>query len=66
MNLTLENECELKRFKACAVYSRLRLFWIYTTVSFFKTFFHLLVCVLKIFSILKKKKVVTNQGALVH
>ena len=49
---------ELKRFKTCTVYSRVRPFWIYTTVSFFKKkkFSHLLVGVLKIFSILKKKK----------
>ena len=40
----------------CAVYLRVRLFLIYTIVSFFKTFFHLPVCVLKIFSIFKKKK----------
>ena len=40
----------------CAVYLRVRLFLIYTTVSFFKTFFHLPVCVLKIFSIFKKNK----------
>ena len=25
-NITLDNECELKRFKACAVYSRVRFF----------------------------------------
>ena len=40
----------------CAVYLRVRLFLIYTTVSFFKTFSHLPVCVLKIFSIFKKNK----------
>ena len=40
----------------CAVYLRVRLFLIYTTVSFFKTFFHLPGCVLKIFSIFKKNK----------
>ena len=38
------------------MYPRVRHFWIYTTVSFFKkTFSHLSVCVLKILSILKKK-----------
>ena len=52
---TLENECELKIFKTCSVYLRVRPFWIYTTVSFFIIFFPLPVCVLKIFSILKKK-----------
>ena len=52
----MENECKVKRFKFYAVYSRVRLFWIYITVNFFKTFFSLLVCMLKIFSILKKKK----------
>ena len=51
---TLENECELKIFKTCSVYLRVRPFWIYTTVSFFIIFFPLPVCVLKIFSILKK------------
>ena len=40
----------------CAVYLRVRHFLIYTTVSIFKTFSHLPVCVLKIFSIFKKKK----------
>ena len=34
----------------------IKTFWIYTTVSFFKSFSHLSVCVLKIFKILKKKK----------
>ena len=58
MNPTLENECKLKRFKVYVVYSRIRLFWIYTTINFFKTFFSLLMCVLKIFSILKKKCIV--------
>ena len=56
--ITLKNKCELKRFKVFAVYPKLRPFWIYITVSFFKTFFLLLVCVLKILSILKKKKIV--------
>ena len=40
----------------CAVYLRVRHFLIYTTVSIFKTFSHLPVCVLKIFSIFQKKK----------
>ena len=54
---TLKNECELKRFKYCVVYSRVRHFWIYTTVSFFKKPSPPLpMCVLKILSILKKKK----------
>ena len=58
---TLENECELKRFNTCAVYLRVRPFWIYTTVSFFKTFSPLLLCVcvcvcVKICSILQKRK----------
>ena len=45
VNPTLENECELKRFKTRAMYPRFRPFWIYTTISFFKTFFHLPMCV---------------------
>ena len=48
--------CELKRFKVCIVYSRVRLFWIYITINFFKTLspsFH--VCV-KIFNIKKRKE----------
>ena len=71
INPTLENECEFKRFKACAVYPslgytaqalnllnswipRVRSFWIYTTVNFFKKPypFSPCVCVLKILSIL--------------
>ena len=57
VNPKLENECELKRFKACAVYPRVWPFWIYTTVSFFnKPFSPLPVCVLKILCILKQKK----------
>ena len=55
VNPTLENECKLKRFKICAMYQRVRLFWIYTTVNFFKTFSPLPVCVLKILIILKTK-----------
>ena len=64
VNPTLENECELKRFKACAVYPRVGPFWIYTTVSFFKKPSPLssCVCVLKIFSILKRK----NSGLIPH
>ena len=43
--------------KVFTVYLRVRPFWIYTIVSFFfKTFSPLLECVLKILSILKKKK----------
>ena len=54
VNPTLKNKCELKKFKTCAVYLRVRPFWIYTTVSFFKTFSHLPMYVLKILSILKR------------
>ena len=39
-------------------------FWIYTIVSFFKTFFPLCVCVLKILNILKKKKNCTQTLSL--
>ena len=52
----MENECELKRFKACVVYPKVRPFWIYITVSFFKKPSLLLPCVLKILSILNKIK----------
>ena len=45
MGPTLENECKLKIFKVSTVYPRVRPFWIYTTVSFFKIFSHLPVCV---------------------
>ena len=55
-NSTLKNKCELKRFRACTVYSRINLFWIYTTVSFFKTFFLLCVYVLKYLVFLTGKK----------
>ena len=51
----MKNECELKKFKVCTVYPRIRSFSIYTIVSFFKTLSTLPVCV-KILSILKKKK----------
>ena len=64
---TLKNECELKRFKACVVYSRVRHFWIYTTGSFFKKPSPPLhVCVLKILSLLKKKKKRSFQKYNVH
>ena len=56
VTLSLENECELKRFKACVVYQRVRPFWIYITVSLFIKLYSLSTCVLKIFSILKTKK----------
>ena len=50
-------------FKACVMYSRVRPFWIYITVSFFKkTLSFPFVCVLKIFSILKRK----NSGLIPH
>ena len=64
VNPTLKNECELKRFKACAVYPRVGPFQIYTTVSFFKkpSSRSSCVCVLKIFSILKRK----NSGLILH
>ena len=58
VNPTLENEYELKMFKACTVYPRVRSFWIYTTINFFKTISPLPVCVLKRLSILKKKKII--------
>ena len=47
--------CALKQFKVCTVYPRIRSFWIYTIVSFFKTFSPLFVYV-KILSIFKKEK----------
>lgn len=47
VNPTFKNEYKLKRFKACAVYSRVEPFWIYTAVSFFKTFSSLRVFVEK-------------------
>ena len=53
------------RNKACVVYSRISPFWIYTTVSFFKTFSPLSLCVcvcVKILSILKRK----NSGLIPH
>ena len=53
----LKNGNELKIFKICTVYLRVRPFWIYITVSFFffLNFSHLLIYVLKILSIKKKK-----------
>ena len=57
INPQLENGNELKRFKICAVCLRIRLFWIYTTITFFKkNLSPLLIYVLKILSIKKKKK----------
>ena len=41
---SLENECELKKFKVYIINQRVKSFWIYITVSFFKTFFLLSVC----------------------
>ena len=38
VNPTLKNECMLKKFKAYAAYSKVKPFWIYITVNFFKTF----------------------------
>ena len=52
----MKNECELKKFKTCAVYPRVRLFLIYTTIGFFKTFSSLPLCVLKYSVFFKKKK----------
>jgi len=62
----LEIECDLKRFKVCAVYPKVRPFWIYTTISFFKTFsvLPMYVCV-KIFSILKKYTYIYTQCQVV-
>ena len=53
----LKNGNELKIFKICTVYLRVRPFWIYITVSFFffLNFSHLFIYVLKILSIKKKK-----------
>ena len=58
--LFLPSQCELYRFKAYSMYPRVMPFWIYTTVSFFKTFSPLPLCVcvcvcVKILSILKRK-----------
>ena len=52
INPTLENEHDLKRFKDYVVYLRVRSFWIYTTVSFFKKHSPLSPYVLKIISFL--------------
>ena len=38
VNPTLKNEYKLKRFKTYAAYSKVKPFWIYITVNFFKTF----------------------------
>ena len=52
----MKNKCELKRFKTCAVYPRVKLFWIYTTVNFFKTFSPLPMCVYQNTQYYQKKK----------
>ena len=54
----MKNECELKKFKICAVYPRVKSFKIYTTISFFKIFFPLLVCVKKYLVSLKKEIII--------
>ena len=57
----MENECELKMFKVCAVYPRVGPFGYTPSSVFLRLFFPLCVCVLKILSILKKKKKICTQ-----
>ena len=47
VNFILENMYELQRFKIYIVYLKVKLLWIYTIISFFKTFFPLPLYVLK-------------------
>ena len=54
IDLQNKNYEPLNLFKAYTVYPRVKPFWIYTTISFFKIFSSFPTCV-KIFSILKKK-----------
>ena len=54
IDLQNKNYEPLNLFKAYIVYPRVKSFWIYTTISFFKIFSFFPTCV-KIFSILKKK-----------
>ena len=57
VNFILKNECGLKRFKVYVVYPRVRLFWIYTTISFFKIFFIFSMCVKILRGCLDEKKI---------
>ena len=54
----MKNECELKKFKICAVYLRVRSFKIYTTISFFKIFSSLLMYIKKYLVSLEKEIII--------
>ena len=57
VNFILKNECWLNRFKVYVVYPRVRLFWIHTTISFFKIFFIFSMCVKILRGCLDEKKI---------